>query len=121
MIILKLLGICFCGMLIGGTCGLLLEHSPGAIFRRPEDMLLPGLILTIVFTLIFTFRTPLGRIIFSVLDSGSGGTFVIFGGPVPVPISGAILCFMPLIFLGLAAAIIVMCLLDILVGLFKKR
>ena len=121
MVILKIFGICFCGMLIGGACGLLLEFCPGALFRRPEDMLLPGLILTIIFTLFFTFRTPLGRIIFSVLDSGGGGTFVIFGGPVPVPFFGALLCFMPLIFLGLAASIIVLCLLDILVSLFKKR
>ena len=120
--LLKGLGGIFCMMLIGGTCGFLLNTMPGALFYDREKMLAPGLILTAVFTLVFTFLTPLGRFFFNLFSSGnSGGTFVIFGGPVPLPFIPALLGFTVLVLLGAAAAIILLCLLDILTGALRKQ
>lgn len=90
---LKMIGVIFVLMVIGGTCGFLLETASGALFRKREDMLFPGLILTVVFTLILTFLTPLGKLVFSVLGKGNGAAFVIFGGPVPLPVTGAVIGF----------------------------
>ena len=118
---LKMIGVIFVLMVIGGTCGFLLETAPGALFRKREDMLFPGLILTVVFTLILTFLTPLGKLVFSVLGKGNGAAFVIFGGPVPLPVTGAVIGFIFLGLLGAAAAVVFLCLLDILAGALRRR
>ena len=118
---LKMIGVIFVLMVIGGTCGFLLEIAPGALFRKREDMLFPGLILTVVFTLILTFLTPLGKLVFSVLGKGNGAAFVIFGGPVPLPVTGAVIGFIFLGLLGAAAAVVFLCLLDILAGALRRR
>ncbi len=119
---LKFIGSILGCMLIGGTCGFLLETMPGKLFPDRGKMFTPGLILTAVFTLILTFLTPLGKFFFSLFSSGKGeGTFVIFGGPVPLPVITAFLGFMPLILLGAAASIILLCLLDFLAGALSRR
>ena len=120
--LLKMIGAVLCAMLIGGTCGFLLESMPRALFRDRNDMWKPGLILAAVFTLVFTFLTPLGSFFFNLFSTGNtGGTFVIFGGPVPLPFIPAFLGFMVLILLGAAASIILLCLLDILTGALRKQ
>lgn len=119
---LKFIGAVFCGMLIGGTCGFLLENMPRALFQDREKMLVPGLILTVVFTLVFTFLTPLGRFFFNLFSTGNTGvTFVIFAGPVSLPFIPAFLGFMVLILLGTATSIILLCLLDFLTGALRKQ
>ena len=118
---LRMIGVIFVLMVIGGTCGFLLETAPGALFRKREDMLFPGLILTVVFTLILTFLTPLGKLVFSVLGEGNGAAFVIFGGPMPLPVTGAVIGFIFLGLLGAAAAVVFLCLLDILAGALRRR
>ncbi len=119
---LKYIGSIVAWMLMGGTCGFLLESMPRRLFPEREKMFTPGLILTVVFTLVFTFLTPLGRFFFSLFSSGKGeGTFVIFGGPVPLPIITALLGFLPLILLGAAASVIFLCLLDFLAGALGRR
>ena len=119
---LKFIGSILGCMLIGGTCGFLLEYMPRRLFPDREKMFTPGIILTVVFTLVFTFLTPLGKFFFSLFGSGKGeGTFVIFGGPVPLPLITALLGFIPLILLGAAASVIFLCLLDFLAGALGKQ
>ena len=116
-----MLGIILGGMLIFGTAGILLTSCRGALFRNMTSFAVPAVILTVIFTLFFTFRTPLGKWIFSIIGDGNGGSLIIFGGPIPIPIAGAVFCFFPLILLGAATSIIVLCLLDLVASLFIKR
>ena len=69
--LLKMIGAVLCAMLIGGTCGFLLEYMPRALFRDRNDMWKPGLILAAVFTLVFTFLTPLGSFFFNLFSTGN--------------------------------------------------
>ena len=125
-----MIGIILACMLIGGLTGFVIDRHwfavnnshVGVLFRNEESMIVPTVVLTIVFVLLYTFKTPLGPAIFSLISDGGAGTLVIFGGPVPLPIIGALACFFPIILLGAASALIVLCLVDIVyIAILERR
>lgn len=134
--LLKILIIFGTAFLLALITGLLLEAHNSIIgathgkvlFWEPADMLVPALVLTVVLTLLFTFATPVGRVIIDAVggggNSGSGGsgaTFVIFGGPMPIPIGGGLLCLIALLYLGGTSAMILLSLIGIIVAKVTDR
>ena len=108
--------------LLGAGTGLMLElHRRAAdrthgriLFFENKDLLVPGIIMTLVLTLVYTFLTPIGPAVFS-LFSGNGG-LILFGGSVPVPIGGGLIVLMVMLFLGCTTGVILLCLIGILVA-----
>lgn len=132
--LLKILIIFGTAFLLALTTGLLLEAHNSIIgathgkvlFWEPADMLVPALVLTVVLTLLFTFATPVGRVIIDAVlgDSGSGGsgaTFIIFGGPMPIPVGGGLLCLIALLYFGGTTAMILLSLIGIIVAKVTDR
>lgn len=81
-------------------------------------------VLTVLLTYLYVFRTPLGAPILELLADGEGGSLIIFTGSVGIPLPLALLAILMLSIFCLAAAagtaLSLVLLADILLGLVSK-